>query len=288
MFGTGPSDRNDIKKPLLTVVVAVFNGAGTLQRCIDSVDKQTYPRKELVIIDGGSSDGTIEILRENNEKIAYWESEPDRGIYHAWNKGLTHAKGSWINFLGADDYLWQSNVITRVVPHLIEALPNVRVVYGPVNFVRPDGTVIMKTGMPWNRRSFLRKTGGAFSVPHQGVFHHRSLFEVQGCFDESFRIAGDYDLLLRELKTANAKFVPDIIIAGMQQGGISSDGKHSVTMLDEIARSWEKNGIHGFLPSWYLAWTRVHVRQILTGCIGGQNSRYIANLYRKLRGGPQI
>ena len=92
-------------RPLISIVVSVFNGADTLQQCIDSVTDQTYPAVELIVIDGGSTDGTREILLRNASKLAYWVSEPDRGIYHAWNKALVHAQGDWISFLGADDYL---------------------------------------------------------------------------------------------------------------------------------------------------------------------------------------
>ena len=89
-------------KPVTSVIVAVYNGAKTLQRCIDSVSNQTYPHKELIIIDGGSADGTVDILRANNDKIAYWKFKPDRGIYHAWNKALEHVQGAWIYFLGSE------------------------------------------------------------------------------------------------------------------------------------------------------------------------------------------
>ena len=90
--------------PLITIIIAVFNGAKTLQQCIDSVAQQSYPNKELIIIDGGSKDGTLDLLKANSEKIDYWVSETDNGIYNAWNKGLAQANGDWICFLGADDF----------------------------------------------------------------------------------------------------------------------------------------------------------------------------------------
>jgi glycosyltransferase involved in cell wall biosynthesis len=80
-------------QPLLTVIVAAFNGAKTLQQCIDSVVQQTYGNKERIIIDGGSRDGTVDLLKKNDCAISYWVSESDNGIYHAWNKGLSRAKG---------------------------------------------------------------------------------------------------------------------------------------------------------------------------------------------------
>ncbi|MEQ1667696.1 MAG: glycosyltransferase [Sulfuriferula sp.] len=96
---------NHASTPLISIIIAVYNGKATLQQCIDSVVQQTYSNKELIIIDGGSKDGTVELLEENRNKFSYWESEPDRGIYNAWNKGLTQAKGEWICFLGADCFI---------------------------------------------------------------------------------------------------------------------------------------------------------------------------------------
>src|SRR5690606_34585060 len=93
--------------PRFSVVISVFNGAKTLQKCLDSVAGQTYAARELIVIDGGSTDGTQQILRHNAGRLAYWVSEPDRGTYHAWNKALAQASGDWSCFLGADDYLWE-------------------------------------------------------------------------------------------------------------------------------------------------------------------------------------
>ena len=105
--------------PLISVVIAVYNGKATLQQCLDSVTQQTYSHVELIVIDGGSTDGTVDLIRANAQKIAYWISEPDRGIYNAWNKALAQAKGDWICFLGADDYLWNAQVIERMAEQLV-------------------------------------------------------------------------------------------------------------------------------------------------------------------------
>ena len=90
----------------MTVVVATYNNKSTVQQCIDSVAQQTYPHKELIIIDGGSHDGTVDLLKASEQKVAHWISELDRGIYHSWNKALLKATGEWICFLGADDYCY--------------------------------------------------------------------------------------------------------------------------------------------------------------------------------------
>lgn len=99
--------------PLITIIVAVFNGKATLQQCIDSVIQQTYSNRERIIIDGGSKDGTVELLEKNRSKFSYWIFEPDRGIYNAWNKGLEQAHGEWICFLGGGHF-------GRFLPYVLE------------------------------------------------------------------------------------------------------------------------------------------------------------------------
>jgi len=212
-------------KPLLTVIVAVFNGAATLQQCIDSVAQQTYPNKELIIIDGGSRDGTVDLLEANREQISYWISEPDRGIYNAWNKGLARAKGEWICFLGADDYFWDAQVLERMAAQMEKLPPDIRVVYGQIMMVNSDGTSLYPVGEPWEKiKGRFRQV---MCIPHPGAMHRRGLFEQHGQFDESFHIAGDYELLLRELKVADAFFISDLVTVAMRQGGISSTPANS-------------------------------------------------------------
>lgn len=271
-------------RPVISIVLAVRNGANTLQRAIDSVSNQTYDRKELIVIDGKSTDGTPRIIERNSEKLNYWVSESDRGIYDAWNKGLRSAKGEWLLFLGADDYLWREDVLERIAPHLLSAGPEMRVVYGQVNVVRPAGTTVMAINDTWDRARFLQ----VMCIHHQGVFHHRTIFDIHGGFDESYRIAGDYEMLLRELKDRDAKYVPGIIVAGAQHGGISSDPSRSLMVLREIGRARRQNNIQGM--SLLLIWTywKAQVRHVLFRLFGKGPTRHIANLYRKLTGRAAI
>ena len=92
-----------MENPFFSIIVAVLNGENTLEKCIESVNNQSFPHKELIIFDGKSTDRTVEILKNSEKKIAYWESKTDRGIYHAFNTAIRHAKGDWIYFLGSDD-----------------------------------------------------------------------------------------------------------------------------------------------------------------------------------------
>ena len=187
----------EASSPTFTIIVAVLNGAQTIEDCVGSLRGETTSGWELVVIDGGSGDGTQEALRRNQEAIAYWESSRDRGICHAWNKALGHSKGDWILFLGADDILASPEVLERVHAAIADAGES-RVAYGHVDIVGPDGAV-ERLGRPWAeaRKGYFDHN----TLPHQGVFHHRTLFNVNGGFDEEFRICGDYELLLRELRT---------------------------------------------------------------------------------------
>jgi glycosyltransferase involved in cell wall biosynthesis len=265
-------------EPFISVVVAVFNGVETLGRCIDSVTGQTYRHKELIIIDGGSVDGTKDVIETYAHRIAHWESERDRGIYHAWNKALKVVRGDWVYFLGADDYFIDGQVLARVAPCLNGGATNARILYGRVNLVRRDGSVIGTFGEPWSRSKFFQ----LMTLPHQGVFHHRSLFHEHGCFNEEFRIGGDYELLLRELKSHDPVFIPDVTVAAMQFGGMSSDGRLALETLREIKRARDMNGVTAFAPLWRWALVKAYVRRILTRLFGQTWTKVMVNGYRRL------
>lgn len=272
------------KPPLITVIVALLNNAGTIQQCIDSVSSQTYPRTELIIMDGGSTDGCVEILQANQQRIAYWESSPDRGVYHAWNKALQHATGDWICFLGADDYFWDKHVLELMAGHVAAAYPTYRVVYGRLAIVNVGGEYIYVIGEPWQEveKMFLQ----LMSIPHVGTMHHRSLFEDHGRFDESFRISGDYEFLRRELRTGRALFVPDVVVAAMRQGGISSDPRHAFLQLSEARRARAKQGDHSLGRHWVMAYIRILLRTILWRLAGEHVARKALDLARRVMGKP--
>lgn len=255
-----------------------------MQQCIDSVTQQTFPNKELIIIDGGSKDRTVDLLRENRDKIAFWISEPDCGIYNAWNKGLAQAHGEWVCFLGADDYFWDAHVLERMATQLEKLPPDVRVAYGQIMLLDADGESLYPVGEPWEKiKERFRKI---MCIPHQGVMHRRSLFELHGQFDESFHITGDYEFLLRELKAADAVFIPDVIIAGMRQRGISSRPENSLALLREVRRAQLMHG--QYLPSriWLMATMNAYVRMLLWSMLGERMARKTFDRGRRIMGLP--
>lgn len=270
--------------PLISIIVAVFNGEATLEQCIDSFAQQTYPNKELVVIDGGSHDGTVDILKANSEYISYWVSEPDRGIYNAWNKGLKQAQGQWICFLGADDFFWDTHVLERMAEQLDKLPLNIRLAYGGIMLLNSDGENLYVVGKPWKKIKSRFKQ--IMCLPHQGVMHRRSLFEQHGEFDESFRIAGDYELLLRELKTEEAFFISDIITTGMRQGGVSSDPANSLALLFELRRAQQIHGLRFPGLLWLRVVARAYIRLLLWKVFGERLTRRMLDFGRRMMGLP--
>lgn len=227
--------------PLITIIVAVKNGEETIQRCIDSVCRQTHDNKELIVIDGASTDATVDIIRQNSAHISYWESEKDDGVYHAWNKALDHAHGEWICFLGADDFFWDDDCLFQMCLHLNKTYPNTRVVYGKVHVVSVSGTILYSIGSPW--AEMKKKFYQINCLPHPGLMHHHSIFYDYGKYDDSFMIAGDYELLLRELQKHDARFVP-LTMVGMQHGGMSTFADNSIKGLQEMRKALKMHGVH--------------------------------------------
>jgi len=249
------------KQPLITIIIATLNYADTLERCLDSIVSQTYPYKELIVMDGDSRDATVEILANRQNNITYWESKPDRGIYHAWNKALKHSHGEWICFLGADDFFWNNHVLVDLVPYLKKYEDSgIRVVYGQAARVNSHGHILKLRGKPWKKIHWLMLHGMPLHLPHPGMMHHRSLFERHGLFDETFVIAGDYDFLLRELKDGNALFVEGLRTVGSQIGGIADISRLKTNM--ETARAIKKNGLKRFSWVWTAVFARAFARKL--------------------------
>lgn len=274
----------DNSTPLISVVVAVYNGKATLQQCLVSVTQQTYSHVELIVIDGGSTDGTVDLIRANAQKITYWISEPDRGIYNAWNKALAQAKGDWICFLGADDYLWNAQVIERMAEQLVLVPPDIRVAYGQIMLLNNNDSELYALGEPWAKvKSRFRQL---MCVPHPAVMHRRSLFEDHGNFDETFRIAGDYELLLRELKTSDALFIDGIVMTAMRQGGVSTDPANTLLGLREVRSAQIKNELPWPGFGWRLALLRTYIRLFLWRLLGEKQARKMLDVGRHLMGLP--
>jgi glycosyltransferase involved in cell wall biosynthesis len=268
--------------PLITIIVAVFNGEATLEQCILSVENQTYAHKQLIVIDGGSEDGTVSLLQKNAHHIDYWISEKDSGVYSAWNKGLVHAAGEWICFLGADDYFFETSTLEKLVKSL-QVVPSViNIAYSQVMVVNKKGEPLFSVGEPWDKSSSLFKAGKC--LPHQGVMHRNTLFMHQGFFDESFKIGGDYELMLRELIQADAFYIPRVISAAMRQGGLSSNPSSSAQAMWDIRRAQVMHGLNCPSIFWLWGMAKIYIRSLLWICLGKAGAKKIFEFKRKRLG----
>lgn len=265
-----------------TIIIATFNAKKTLQKCIYSFVNQTYCNKQLIVIDGASTDNTLSIIQANQSHISFYLSEPDTGIYSAWNKALKHSTGDWVCFLGADDYFYNERVLEEICANLGSLSPKTRVVYGQVMLIDALGEPIFAVGECWQKAGKL--FAKLMSIPHPGTMHHKSLFADYGEFDESFKIAGDYEFLLRELKTAQAHFIPNLTAVCMQVGGISSNPLNTIKQLKEVRKAQKKHGYGWPSLTWLMAYSRPYIRITLFKITGEKLARRILDYLRSLSG----
>ena len=168
--------------PKITVATVVRNGQSFLERIIMSVKEQTYPNIEYIIMDGGSTDGTIDIIKKNKDYISKWQSEPDKGIYDAMNKALKMATGDYLIFMGADDYFWDNQVLENVVAMMNENGNREGIYYGGV-YREKYRKIVNKE---WNNWSWVRA-----NICHQCIFYPKSVYQNYQ-YDLKYRIGADY------------------------------------------------------------------------------------------------
>lgn len=199
------NETNSYTLPLISVITVTLNADKHLERCIKSVLDQDYKNIEHIVIDGGSSDGTVDILKKYDEKLAYWISEPDKGIYNAMNKALRHTKGDWIYFLGADDFLFSGfDELARTIK---------------------DPKTIYYGDCLWGNMVL----GGKFStyrLTKECICHHRILYPKRVfdkyTYNEEFRVAADYFLNIQCWNDAEfRKEHNPLLIANFSKGGFS-------------------------------------------------------------------
>lgn len=180
--------------PILSIIIPTFNSRLSLRRTLQSIINQKWDKFEIIVIDGGSLDGTIEIItnRDYDKKISYWVSEPDNGIYQAMNKGIKQAKGEWIYFLGSDDRFCNDEVLMNLS---LENITNdVDLIYTNTIYVNNNGDFVINKQEPKKISSYFLFTN---NICHQGLIARKRLFLEIGYFDESLKIKSDHDFQLK-------------------------------------------------------------------------------------------
>ena len=221
--------------PSVSIVTAVRNGMPFVADTIASVLAQSYRKIEYIVVDGQSTDGTLEVIRRSESRLAKWLSEPDGGIANAFNKGLRLSTGDYLMFLNSDDWLADRDAITRLV-EAARARDWPHVIYGDCDlYDRRDGRLLYRASIPYSRGALLR---GA-ALPHPGLLTSRAYFARYGEFDESFRIAMDLELFLRGVPRLGADHVP-VLVTNIRSGGLSTRDRRLA--VEETFRALDKNG----------------------------------------------
>jgi glycosyltransferase involved in cell wall biosynthesis len=218
-----------VENIIISIITVTLNAGLVLERTIQSVIGQSYPHIEYIIVDGNSTDCTLKIIKQYQSRITKWISEPDKGIYDAFNKGLKIASGDVIYFLNSDDYLYDKDVIADVAALFAENT-GYRFVYGNVLFLDEKVNYQYIRGKHFTCEDL--KTGDM--PPHMGIFVKKGLVEKVGLFDTQYKIAGDFDFITRCFKaTAEQSYYFNRTIAVFNEGGISTNPEKQQLMNKE-------------------------------------------------------
>ena len=219
-----------------------FNSSGTISHTIRSVLQQSYPNIEYIIIDGGSTDGTVDIVNSYGTSISKFVSEPDNGMYDAINKGIKLATGDVIGTLNSDDFFCNNTVVQKIADAFNEESTDA--VLGDVQFVdTKDNTRIFRYYS--SKRFHPGKFKYGFMPAHPGFYVRRNFFETLGYYKTDYKIAADYELLIRFLYTHKIRYrYLSMPFVSMKRGGVSNKSIFSNFLLNkEIARACRENGI---------------------------------------------
>ena len=228
----------------VSIITSCFNREATIGQAIESVLAQDYPDIEYIIVDGASSDGTMEVITRYGGKIARVISEPDNGMYEAVNKGIRVATGDVVGLLHSDDYFYDRHVVSRMVETLERE--DADLAYGDGLYVNKDDT--SQVVRDWRSGAYKRwKVRFGWLPLHPTVYVRRKAMEKWGGYDESYKIAADSDWLFRYLYESDLKVAyANLYVVVMRMGGLSTYGSAlRKLMWQEDVRLYESHGING-------------------------------------------
>jgi glycosyltransferase involved in cell wall biosynthesis len=243
----------------ISIITVTYNSAKTIADCIASVNSQSYPFVEHIIVDGASTDNTIEIIKTLPNRISKIISEPDKGIYDAMNKGISFATGDVVGILNSDDKFFSPQSIEKIV----RCFENEKVdaVYGNLIFTDETNKIIRT----WNSNPFESGLFAKSWCPAHPTFYcKRVLYEKLGMYKTDYQIAADVELMIRflEINKINSCFINEVLV-NMRVGGVSNQGiKSIITITREMKRAFNENGLP-FNLSKYLFHKGLKIRELL-------------------------
>jgi len=201
--------------PLISIITVVFNDVKTIEQTIQSVIQQPYENKEYIIIDGGSTDGTVDVIKKYESALSYWVSEHDEGIFDAMNKGIAHAKGELIGILNAGDW-YEPNIFTTIVKYYRESGSD-QVIHGLIrNYLDEEFYSMVGNSIRRLRYDMIQ---------HATCFVPQKLYQTYGYFNADYKYSADYDLILRFVNRGVKFCFVEKPITNFRLGGISSTPK---------------------------------------------------------------
>ena len=228
----------------ISIITVVYNNEKTIKEAIESVFSQTYSDIEYIIIDGNSIDKTVQLINEYSDQLGFFISEKDKGIYDAMNKGINAAKGDVIGILNSDDLYQDINVIETVM-NQFNQYPSIDIVYGDLVYVKSDN--VNKVVRNWKSNPYYNRFFENGNVPpHPSLFVKKSVYETAGLFNLDFRLAADYEFMLRIFKKHNfkSKYINKVIVK-MRLGGATNQSFLNIKRQNiEILKAWKNNNLN--------------------------------------------
>ncbi len=230
--------------PIISLITITYNSAKTLRHTLDSIRSQTYREVEYIIVDGGSTDGTLDVIEANNDLVTKWVSEPDGGIYDAINKGIALATGEYVGLLHADDMLADNGVL-RAIHHAIDQ-HHPDALYGDLDYISAgDSGRIIRRWISSPFHPIMLKRG--WMPPHPTLYVKREWFNRIGSYNSQMKIAADYDFILRLFSKPNLEtiYLPQCLVK-MRVGGASNRSiKNIIIKMKEDYQAIKNNRIGG-------------------------------------------
>jgi glycosyltransferase involved in cell wall biosynthesis len=276
-----PARSEKSQPPIVSVVTCVRNGAAGIARTIQSVSAQKFPSLEYIIVDGASTDGTLDIIRAHAQDVDFWHSEPDAGISDGLNKGIALTQGRFIALVHSDDWLAPNQIALSV--ETLE-ITGADFVFGDLTLHDNDGPAHLLVGDAEYRRHIAH---GMPALNHPTVVMRRTAYEAHGLFDTDYRLAMDYELLLR-FHRAGLKGVYDRRLMGHMSLEGASD-QHGIKASAEVRRASIRHGYPPLLANLRFVYRAVKTlsRRLLQQAMPTQHISFVRRIvnssYRELR-----